>query len=303
MPITNSIDHLFEANPKEEVASVNILDESVGSGESKTYKLLCTVDASYISVAALDKKDSKFVGLEVFRFSKPCTSKQLSESILSLGKQSSLLKKVNFDKVSVQISGNHYAFIPSILFRKENAGQFYSVGHRKDAQSRIESENVSGFDMVNVFSIDEQVFSSLKTVFNNFLPHHHITSLLAAVRLQPVKDGSRKLFIHFRAEWVDVIVTEGRKLVLCNSFNYKSVEDAVYFTLNICEQLGLNPSSVETVLMGGIEKDSTLAKLLSKYVANVHYSERINAAKFTYGFDKLASHFYYSVFSHILCES
>jgi hypothetical protein len=302
MPISNSIDHLFEVNPKQVNASVNFLDESVMNGEAKPYRVLCTIDASFIGIALLDVRSTKFVGIETHHFPKPCNTEQLSAKVDFLSEHSAIVKNVTFDKVSIQFSNNYYTFIPLTLFRKEDAEKYFFFNHSKKPQSKIETEKINGFDIVNIFSVNDQVSSSLKKVFNTFSVHHHITSLLQSVRLQSGKDNKRMLHVHFRSGWIDIIATEGRKLILCNSFNYKSVEDAVYYILLVCEQLSLNPHSVELVIMGELDEESAINKLMHKYIANIQFSERTNAAQFSYGFDKIPSHFYYSVFSHALCE-
>jgi hypothetical protein len=81
------------------------------------------------------------------------------------------------------------------------------------------------------------------------------------------------------------------------------VEDAVYYVLLVCEQLSLNPQSVEVEMMGEIEKESAISNLMQNYISRIHFSERIKTLQFSYGFDTIPSHFYYSVFSHALCES
>jgi hypothetical protein len=301
MPISNSVDHLLEVNAQPANAAVNILDESVRSGATKSYKILCTVDASFIALALFDPKQSKFFGLETFPFSKPFSAEQLSEKINSLPEQSSLLKSASHNKVSVQLSNHQYTFIPSTLFKAEDSEKYFFFNHPKKPNHRVETEPIKAYDILNVFSVDEQVLASLKKVFTDFSIHHHTTSLLQSVKLQSGKDN-RVMYMHFRSGWIDLIVTEGKKLVLCNSFNYKSTEDAVYYILLVCEQLGLNPPSLDLVIIGEIEKESAIMLLLQKYIANIQYGERLKTAQFSYGFDKLPSHFYHSVFSHALCE-
>jgi hypothetical protein len=301
MPVSNSIDHLFEVNPKEMSASVNILDESVTSGEPKSYKVFCTVEASFIGIALMNIRDVKFAGLETYHFPKPASAEQLSAKISSLSEQSSILKNVTFNKASIQVAHSFYTLIPSALFRKDDATKFFHFNQKAQRNSTIESEAVKAYDSVNVFSVDAGIASSLKKIFNtDFVIHHHITSLLQAVRLEPGKD--KTLYVHFRAGWIEVIITDGKKLVLCNSFPYKAVEDVVYFILNACEQLSLNPHSVDVVVMGELDEESAISKLMHKYIANIRFSGRMKSAQFSYGFDKIPSHFYYSVFSHALCE-
>src|SRR5205823_10675510 len=113
----------------------------------------------------LNVRETKFVGLETFHFPKPFDAAQLSERILSLKETSSLLKNVNSDKVSVQFSNHHYTFIPASLFKNEEAEKYFFFNHPKKIHSKIESEQIKAFDIVNIFSADEQVLSTLENVF------------------------------------------------------------------------------------------------------------------------------------------
>jgi hypothetical protein len=299
MPVSNSIDNLLEANVH---AAVNILDESVQSGQSKTYTIFCSIDASLIALSLFDARQTKFYGLETFSFSKLLAEGELSEKIRLLKRESALLKQAPYHKISVQFSNNRYTFIPSALFRAEDAEKYLFLNHSRKPNSRVDFEPVKSYDLVNVFSIEQQMMTALKNTFEDFTIHHHTTSLLHSVKLQTGTSNNKTFWVHFRNGWVDVMVTEDKKLVLCNSFNYKSTEDAVYYILLICDQLGLNPLSTELTIMGEIEKESAIAQLLHKYFENIQFSERTKAAQFSYGFDKLPGHSYYSVFSHALCE-
>jgi hypothetical protein len=302
MSVTDSIEHLLEANARQSNASVNIIDESVLTGESKTYKILCTINTSFIALALFDARKTKFFGLETFNSSKPLTVPELSEKINSLNSASTLLKRIPYHKISVQLSDSSYTFVPSPLFHPSDAGQYFYLNHPKKLNKKIESETVKAYDLVNVFSVEEQVIQNLKNVFKDFTLHHHMTALLQSVKMLSGKDNERQAYVHFRNSWVDILVTEDKKLILANSFNYKSIEDAVYYILSVFEQLGLNPHSIGLTIMGEIEKESAISQLLCKYLANISYSSRLQAAQFSYGFDKLPSHFYHSVFSHALCE-
>lgn len=301
MPISNSIDHLFEANVNAGTTAVNILDESVATGGGKKFKVLCTVDASFIALALLNTRETKFMGLDFVPFAKPLTDEQLASELISFSQNSSILKSVSYESASVQIS-TPYTFIPSSLFHKEDAEKCFYLNHPKKSASRIESEPIRNFDAVNIFSVSEKVSESIRKVFSNATLHHHITGLLQAIRLMHGKENKKMMHVNFRSDFIDVIVTEGKQLILCNTFNYKSTEDAVYYILTICEQLALNPASIDLVLTGEIAKDAAIVQLLKKYVSNVGFAQRLPAAQFTYGFDKVPSHFYFSVFSHALCE-
>ncbi len=300
--MNSEVENTLPQNARAGNASVSILDESLFTGEKKQYNLFCSVDAEFISIAAVDAAQMKFVGFEGFHFPKGLSDEQLSAKITSLAEQSSILKKVDFRNVSVQVSNSLFTFIPKALFKKEDAEQYYYFNHQSVDGIQIHHELIRAYDMVNIFSVPEKINVGVKKLFEQFTFHHHLSSLLEAAKFHTQKQVGKVLFVHIHSSSIDVVVTEERKLLLANSFSFKSVEDALYFVLMVCEHLALNPEKIPVVLSGEIEKASALSNLLHKYIRNIELSERIKTVEFTYGFDQLPAHFYHSAFSHILCE-
>ena len=108
---------------------VSILDESLFTGEQKQYKIYCTADPGFVSIAAVDPSKNRFTGFEGFHFDKLLTEEQLGRKISDLTTQSTILKKVDFRNVSVLFGGNRFTFIPSAIFKEGDAGDFFYFIH------------------------------------------------------------------------------------------------------------------------------------------------------------------------------
>jgi hypothetical protein len=283
-------------------ALVSILDESLFSGEQKKYKLFCTVDAEFISVAAIDREKNRYAGFEGFHFSKTLNDELLSQKIADLTRQSTILQKIDFSHASVQVSGSRFTLVPSALFKAEDAEQYFYFNHPKRNGEEIHFDTINGFDAVNIFSVSTILKTELKKIFENFSVHHQLTSLLEASRLHAGHKSEKSMFIHIHSSSVEVIVTGDRKLIFANCFPYKGSEDGIYFVMMVCDQLSLNPEMVEVLVSGEIEKEGAFYKQLHRYIRHISFSERIKAASFTYGFDEIPSHFYHAAFSQFLCE-
>ena len=288
---------------KEGNASVSILDESIFTGEQKVHKLYCSIDREFISVAAVDAAQNRFTGFEGFHFPKPLGDEQLATKISELTHRSTILQKVDFRNVSVQVSDARFTFVPSALFKPGDAESYFNFNHAPQPEDAVCTEVIRGFDCVNIFAVPVPIQAALKKMFEQFSVHHHLGSLLEAARISAQVRPDKTLFVHVHSSAVDVIVLEERKLLLANSFSFRRAEDGVYYILMVCEQLSLNPEKITMILSGEIEKDALLSIQLHKYIRNISYGERIKAVSFTYGFDELPPHFYHAAFSQILCES
>ncbi len=58
---------------------------------------------------------------------------------------------------------------------------------------------------------------------------------------------------------------------MCNSFEFNSPEDFVYYILFCLEQLKMNPETIDLFVSGTIEKEDPNYSILFKYVRNVSF--------------------------------
>jgi len=87
-------------------------------------------------------------------------------------------------------------------------------------------------------------------------------------------------------------------MLFYNSFNYHSAEDFIYYLLFVCEQLHLNPETIEVVLLGEIEKNSTVYSLTQKYIRTIIFGERTDGAQYSYQLQTIPSNYYFTLFNN-----
>ena len=282
---------------------VSILDESLFTGEQKQYKIYCTVDPGFVSIAAVDPSKNRFTGFEGFHFDKLLTKEQLGRKISDLTTQSTILKKVDFRNVSVLFGGNRFTFIPSAIFKEGDAGDFFYFNHQPSSNEKINFDRLQGYDVVNVYGVPGSLLEAFGKLFEKFTVHHQLTAVMEGARLYSSKHASSPLFIHLHSSSVDIVVLNDRKLLFANSFSFKTVDDAIYYVMMVCGQLALNTESTEVILSGEADNDHAIVIQLRKFFTHLSFADVSKAAAFTYGFDSLPSHYYHSSFSHHLCES
>src|SRR6185436_4183811 len=108
---------------------VSILDETLLTGVAKPGKLLCSLDSSRISLAAVDPATSRFLAFEVFQFSKSGAADLPAVQLDLLSETSQILKKVDYRNVSVQVHNRNFTFIPGALFKPDDAKRYYAFNH------------------------------------------------------------------------------------------------------------------------------------------------------------------------------
>ena len=92
------------------------------------------------------------------------------------------------------------------------------------------------------------------------------------------------------------------KLNYYNNFSFKTREDFIYFLLSAIENLNLNPEDVDLVLMGEINKGMKSWEMIHRYIRSFRFIEKNENLQYSYIFDELTHHNYYTLFSRIQCE-
>lgn len=87
-------------------------------------------------------------------------------------------------------------------------------------------------------------------------------------------NSTTQVFVNVYNTHFDTCVFQNDKLLLCNSYNYFSAEDFVYYLLFVFEQLKLDTEKLELQLFGAITEDMKTYKLLYKYVRNISFATK-----------------------------
>ena len=80
-----------------------------------------------------------------------------------------------------------------------------------------------------------------------------------------------QFFVHFIAESFQIIILQNSKLIFYNSFTFASEIDVLYYILFVAEQFHLNPEEFLLILLGTIEEESAIYKIIFQYVRNVSF--------------------------------
>jgi hypothetical protein len=300
--LNSATDNIFRLNTKNPEAVISILDESLEMNPGIRCDLISGISSSEFTLASLDRKQNKFLALEVFQNPDPSDPVKHAAWLKTIPGKSILLKNYNFKNISVELLNEQSTLVPSALFREEDASKYFHFNFNA-GDSAIHSQPVRAFDAVNVFGVPELLNETMNHLFGNYDLHHHSTALLEGIHLSFKKSGEKLFFLNIRKDYIDIVVTEGKKLIFFNSFNTKSIDDLVYYVMFVCDRLQLNPETVSTYLLGAVERESAIYNLLYKYIRNIRFAPRPDVFSFSYVFKEIPSHFYFNLFSLALCES
>lgn len=167
-----------------------------------------------------------------------------------------------YKKVNLICESDKYIFIPTPLFKKEEAMSFLYFQHKKEKHERIMYNYISDWNTVNVFAVPLPLEQALARLFPESIIEHQLSWLLKN-KIKPQLSNS--LYIWVRPKMLDVIALKNGKLQLLNSFSYQTPEDFSYHALDIIEQLSLDIEKCDVNLYNS-EKKPELTRILEKYV-------------------------------------
>ena len=132
---------------------------------------------------------------------------------------------------------------------------------------------------------------------------HNATAFIEGLLIQNKNNKGKKVFANFHSSYFEVAILDGRELLFSNAFKYKTSEDIAYYILFVYEQLHLNPEEIELVLSGNIEKTAKEHTLLYNYIRHVKFASLPDGFKYSYKFDDIPSHKFWSLFTQYLTVS
>jgi len=138
---------------------------------------------------------------------------------------------------------------------------------------------------------------TLKKISPSIRIRHHFSPLIEKNLSVNKNKSGRRAFVHVQDQRFDLIISETGKLLLANTFSFQTSEDFIYYLLFACEQLKMNPETLELEITGEVETNSAISSLAKKYIRNIKFGQRPVETRFAKEFEQFPSHFYHNLFS------
>ena len=177
--------------------------------------------------------------------------------------------KADYDEVVIIHNNNLATFVPATLFDEDYLGSYLQFNTKVFETDFFAFDVVENYEMNNVYIPYVDINNYFIDQFGSF-DYKHANSILVHKLLDLSKNKEElQLFAHISETHFEIVVIQNQKLELCNSFEYKTPEDFIYYLLFTAEQLQLNPENVKVELLGKIDFESELYKMAYKYIRNV----------------------------------
>jgi len=276
-------------------------DEALNLSKTDRYVLSIQLALDGFSFSVLDIELKKFLALETFSFSDVETSIQFCKKLDRFIEEYSWIKN-RFHKLYFLYESPKATLIPEPLYEGSEQGLYLNFNHNVTNYEQIRADFLKNVEAYQIYSIPDCLKYRLDRNFKNYELFHFSAPLIESLIISNKnKDVTNKVFLNVRSRYLDIIILNDQGLRFFNSFYYSTPEDFIYYLLFVLEQLGFNPEDVDLRLLGKIRKFSGEYEMLFTYVRNVSFEPKTSAFGYSYVFDKVPDHFYYTLFNMNIC--
>ncbi len=188
----------------------------------------------------------------------------------------------SFNQVTLLYATNLYTLVPVSLFDEKKASEYLKFNSKILANDFISHDTLKNHDLVVVYVPYININNYFFEKYGSFQYYHTNSILIRTIMNAEKFSNEAKVYLHVQTESFDCLIVKEGKLILCNTYSYRTPEDFIYYLLFCMEQLKLNPESTEVVLSGDIKKKSEIYTIVYKYVRHVSFtSEKFSKLSFS----------------------
>lgn len=235
-------------------------------------------------------------------FSSPQSPENLLKELQSFFTYSFEEKTSSVNAVEVFYANPLYALVPRPYFDENMLGDYLKFNAKLLPTDELTYDRLDAVNANLVYIPYTNINNYLFEKFGEFTFQHAMSRFVKQCKPQS-KPKDVSVFINVFTTHFDLCIFKDTELLLCNSYDYFSPEDFVYYTLFAFEQLKLDTDTLDLKLCGELEKDSRIFELLYTYVRHVSWIEPRHDMKINVeSLKQAAAHKHQFLLNTIACE-
>lgn len=242
---------------------------------------------SGLSFLVLDSDNDVVIDLIDIPFEKKCSPQEVLDQLMHSFNTNEVLQH-SFTKITVIHDNEMMTLVPSAVFEEEHLSDYLKYNTKIFKTDFITYDVIKNDDIMVVYIPFVNINNYIFDRFGSFEYKHNTTVVLDRILQIQTNSSNQSMFINVNRTYFDLVVTQQKKLLIYNRFEYQTKEDFIYYILFTAEQLGLNPEDFKCTLMGSIEEDDLLYAMAYKYIRHVSF---LSPIKMRYSQDNSTKNF------------
>jgi hypothetical protein len=278
-----------------------IIDESFHHRERSDFDLFLYFDQESIVLSAWSSADHTLTALEIIPTS----------GISDLADTVRLSDLLNNSVLGKDVTGYHHRILfsgirnatltPNALFLANEVRLQHSFSVPISDNSKEFTDELRIADARTIYSVPKDLEANFSRVIGQYDLFHSSTAFIESQLLKNRNRSEQNCSVIIHSQYFELLVTNGKQLLLYNTFDIENNDSVLYYLLFCCEQLDLNPETLLLELSGSIDNTSTIYSTLSDYFRNISFGEGPNEIKLSYRFYESPVHHYYPVLNFQAC--
>ena len=178
---------------------------------------------------------------------------------------------IKFSEINIIYHTRLYTLTPTSLFDESKSSDYLKFNSKIFENDFIAHDTLQNHDITVIYVPFININNFLFEKFGDFNYHHSTTLVLENILEDEKNIKLPKIYLNIYSNTFDLVAIKNGKLLLCNSFEYNSPEDFIYFILFCLEQLKMNPETIDLFVSGNINKGDSNHSILYKYVRNISF--------------------------------
>ncbi|MFT5834521.1 MAG: hypothetical protein ACI97N_002161 [Cognaticolwellia sp.] len=202
-----------------------------------------------------------------------------------------------FATVKVGFVTPYTTLVPNLIYTEGSATSYLENSFSIPHQHYLLIDNLASLQCQNVFLAPIEIYDFLQNKFDHIEFYHAETPLLTAWQKEAVQFQQPTIFINVIGRQFQIAAFQQEKLLLSNTFEFKSAKDFIYYTLLVFNQLNLSTENSKLFLSGEVMQNSRIYKLLYRYIRKIEFISRPTAFQFDEQFADQPKHFNFDLYS------
>ena len=215
----------------------------------------------------------------------------------------SRMNQKDYKSVHLVFDNNYFTLVPSVLFKKEQAGDYLNQVHQLPENFIVKTDTLPFLETKNVYAVYAPLFYGLTDHFSSMEMRHASTVFIQQMALQQKKRKGSAVFVEVGISSMHIIAFDQDKLVFSNTFSFKEKENFIYFILLVYKQLNFKPESAPLFFSGNIDRSSPLYAIAYQYITFLDFPKPADST-LIFGNDipEMIASKYHVLTQAVLCE-
>lgn len=245
---------------------LSVIEKKFSIDKTEQAHLYISLDYQHIKWAVVIQNQLQI--LEHLYYYQPIEMEDWANKLDELKKNTEILNAKNWKSVNILSSLQAFTLVPKEFFEAQQASQYLKNVDNQALKNPIIANTQQTFEAINIFNIPKSIHEWSKKNYEN--PNFmHISEVFLNQITNKNIEKEAKMHIFVNDKYLLIVVLNENQVQFCNTFQYKTSRDFLYFVLFVIDELRLDKTNTELKLYGQINQVAEIYRLLNNYVAQL----------------------------------